>query len=73
MSNIVEFTGVSRLNTPADRLLDAAKGKLERVVIVGYDNNGAEYFASSVADGGDCLWLLERCKKKLLDKAEELS
>jgi hypothetical protein len=61
---------VTRLDIPPDRVLEQAKGKLEGVVLLGYDKGG-EYFASSYADGGDVLWLLERCKLRLLTQNNE--
>lgn len=64
--NVHILQNVTQLDLPPDRLLEAALGKLEGVVIVGYDKQGAEYFASSYADGGDVLWLLEKAKLKLL-------
>lgn len=65
-ADIFEFNGVTRLDMDPDRLLQAAVGKLETVVIVGYDKDGREFFASSVADGAESLWLLQRSAHKLL-------
>lgn len=65
-AEVLIFNGITRLDLPADRIIEGALGKLRDVVIIGYDKDGEEYFASSVADGGTTLWLLERCKKKLL-------
>lgn len=67
MGDIVTFTGITKLDLPPDRLLEAAVGQLDGVVILGYDKEGKEYFASSYADGGDVLWLMERLKKQLLE------
>jgi len=71
MTNVVRFTGITKLDMPADHVIESALGKLEGVVILGYDKDGQEYFASSYADGGDMLWLLERAKKALLEMADE--
>jgi len=71
MGEVVNLGCVTKLDLPADRILEAAAGKLEGVVIMGYDKDGNEYFASSYADGGDTLWLLERSKLKLLRMADE--
>jgi hypothetical protein len=71
MTNVVRFTGITKLDMPADHVLESALGKLEGVVILGYDKDGQEYFASSYTDGGDMLWLLERAKKALLEVADE--
>ena len=34
--------------------------------MIGYDAEGDEYFAASVADDADVVWLLERAKHKLI-------
>jgi len=44
---------------------------MEGVVIMGWDKDGEEYFASSYADGGTVLWLAERMKKLLMEVANE--
>lgn len=66
MTNVVPFNGITRLDLDPERVLDAARGRLTGVVVIGYAQDGTEYFASSYADGGDVLWLLERSKLKLL-------
>lgn len=71
MTNVVRFTGITNLDMPADHVLESALGKLDGVVVLGYDKAGQEYFAASYADGGDMLWLLERAKKALLEVADE--
>ena len=63
---VIPFTGVTTLNIPPDRVLEQAMGRMEGVVIMGWDADGNEYFASSYADGGTVLWLMERCKALLM-------
>lgn len=65
-ANVVIWPGVTKLDLPPDRLLEAAQGKLDSVMVIGYDKEGGFYAASSYADGGDALWLLETCKIRLL-------
>ncbi len=67
MGDVHILNCVSRLDIPADRVLESAIGKLDEVVLIGYNKDGDEYFASSVADGGTVLWLTEKMKKKLLE------
>ena len=67
MSNVIRLPCVTSLDLDADVILEGAMGKLKSVVIMGYDENGEEYFASSVADGGTVIWLMERMKKALLE------
>lgn len=67
--NVVEFGGITKLDLDPMRVLEEAKkAGLKRVVIIGYCDEAEEdeYFASSVSDGGDVLWMLERAKLKLL-------
>ena len=72
MSNVIPFSGITRLDLDPDIVLEEAKGKLEGFVIAGHDKEGNEYFASTYADGGDVLWLLERMKFRLLRVVEEM-
>lgn len=68
MSNVVTLGNITRLDLPTGRVLDGAKGKCsDGVVIIGFDDAGDFYFASSIADGGTVMWLLELAKKKLLE------
>lgn len=71
MGDLITLNQKTSLDVPADRVLNAAIGNVEKVVIIGYDNDGAFYFASSMADGGDVLWLLENLKVNLLQIARE--
>lgn len=66
MSNVIPFGGITKLDLDPERVIVAATGKLDGVVILGYDKDGEEYFSSSYADGGTVLWLMERLKTKLL-------
>lgn len=69
--NVVEFTGVTKLDIPPERIIAAAaKADLESVVILGYCKDGEVYLSSSMADGGDVLWLFEIAKKALLEAVE---
>jgi len=67
MGKIIPIGGITKLDLPADRILEAAKGRLEGVVLIGFDKEGSVYAASSYADGGDVMWLLEMCKQKMME------
>ena len=72
MSDVVVLPVITKIDCPAERILNGGLEKgLESVVILGYDKDGDEYFASSIADGGTVLWLLERLKRQLLSTGEE--
>jgi len=70
MAEILKFTGITFLDMPTDVILQSAIGKLESVIVLGYTNDGEEYFASSMADGADALWHLQRAAHKLLSMPE---
>lgn len=57
---------VTTLDTDAERVLSAAQGNLQTVIVVGYDHDGEFYFASNKSDGPEVLWALEQAKLKLL-------
>lgn len=66
-AQVFDFTGITKLDLDPDRVLEAAKGKLQGVVVVGFYHDGEFYGASSYADGGNAIWLLEVCKKRILE------
>ena len=70
MSQIMPFPSVTKLDLEPDVILENLKGKCRGFVLLGWDAAGEEFFSSTYADGGTVLWLLERCKKRLLEKAE---
>jgi len=72
MTDIIKFSGISRLDLDPDRVLTEAIGQMDQVVICGFDKEGNQYFASSVADGGASLWHLERAKWALMKTTDEL-
>lgn len=70
--NVVVLPVVTTLDLPPERILmGALAADLDQVVVVGFRKDGSEYFASSLADGGDALWHLERAKLKLLRMPDE--
>jgi hypothetical protein len=58
-------------NADPNRILAGAYDMLEDVVIMGNDKEGNHWFSSSIADGGDILWLLEHLKIQLLSPEDE--
>lgn len=71
--NVIPIGGITYLDIPVERVLDEAKPQVDEggVVVLGWDKDGELYFASSIADGGEVLWLLEKAKTALLKFAEE--
>jgi len=66
--NVVMFNGVTSLDMNPELVLKAAaERKLDSVVVMGYDPDGTMYFASSIANGPDVLWLMEVMKQELLN------
>jgi hypothetical protein len=71
MGKLIPLNNITKLDIPVDRVLENAKDNLDGVILIGYDKDGEEYFASTFADGGEVLWLLKRMETKLLQVAEE--
>jgi hypothetical protein len=68
-SNVIQFRGITRLDLDPDQVLENTKGKLKHFFLVGYDTEDEFYFSSTMADGGDVLWLMEKAKKLLMEGA----
>jgi hypothetical protein len=69
MDKVTKFRGITTVDIPADTVLESAVGKLTGVVVVGWDEDGELYFASSYGARGETLWLLEKAKLELLSLA----
>ena len=75
MADVVPIGCITRLDIPAERVLRAALERgngtpgaaLKDAVVLGFDEDGDFYFASSKADGGAVLWLMALAQKRLLD------
>lgn len=67
MAKIIPIGSVTKLDIPADKILEGAKGELDGLLLIGFNKDGEVYCASSYADGGTVLWLLEACKKMMFD------
>ncbi len=71
MSNVIPLGNITKLDIPEDQILEAAKGKMNGLVLIGWDKSDELYFASSMADGGEVLWLLAQCEKALLEDGDD--
>jgi hypothetical protein len=69
---VVPFTGITKLDLPAERIVSGASAaNLETVVVIGFDGNGDFFFSSNKADGGEVLWLMELARKKLMEIGDQ--
>ena len=64
--NVIPIGGITKLDIPPDKILENNMGKFESIVIMGWDKEENEVYASSIADAGEILWLMERMKIELL-------
>lgn len=73
MGEVIEGGFITRLDLPPERVLNKALEKnLEGVVVLGFLKTGDTYMASSYADGGTVMWLIERVKWALHKVADEM-
>lgn len=70
MGDVVLLSVSTSLDLNADQTLENLAGKLQGFVLAGYDKDGKEFFSSTYGNGGESLWLLERCKIALLSQGE---
>ena len=72
-ANIVDLNVVSNLAVaPLNTFRQAILADLEQVVILGYRKDGGEeFFVSSMPDGAEVVWLLERYKHELMSVVGE--
>jgi len=70
--NVIPIGGITKLNIPIDRVLSEANGILADAIIIGYDLDGGQYNASTIADGGEILWMIEQFKMNLLNIGVEI-
>lgn len=61
------FPGITDKDHDPDVMLRLAQGRLQSVVILGFDKDGQLFFSANEADGGGVLWLLEKAKMMLLN------
>ena len=66
MREVVELNCETTLELPPDRVLGAAVDKLNQVLVLGYDKEGDEYFATSMTNKAEILWLVGRFRSELL-------
>jgi len=77
MAKLIDFPiglneGETYQDLDTDKVLAGALGKLNEVVIVGYEADGSLYFASTRANGPDVLWLLKQAEQRLLAIEREM-
>jgi hypothetical protein len=70
-SNVVPLRCITVLDIEADDVLRGALGRLDAVVIAGYEKDGEVYFASSLGSNADTAWLLDQFKAMLLEKIND--
>lgn len=66
--NVIHLSAATRVDIPVEPVLKAAiKSDLTGAMVIGWTEGGDLYFASSLADGGDVMWLMELAKQALIN------
>ena len=69
MGEVVILDCETRLDIPADRVLDAAKeDNLSVVMVIGYDPDGGLVLRTTTTKAKELVWLMELAKKLILDQ-----
>lgn len=65
--NVTVLPVTTTHDIPTERVLNGAMlAELKSCVVIGVTQEGELYFASSMADGGDVLWWMEKAKHTLM-------
>ena len=72
MADVVELPWFDGVDRNPDLVLEQSKGKLKKVLILGYDQEDDEYSNISFESGSDALWLVEWARDKILAQARKL-
>jgi hypothetical protein len=65
---VVPFTGPTKAELPVGDILEAAgKANLQNVICLGLNQDDSLFIATSDGYLPDILWLLELCKKEILE------
>ena len=71
MADIINFPDKGTIgDIPISEVIENCK-QLDMIVVMGYDKDGNEYFASSSGDAQEVYWLLGRFRKFLEEIADE--
>ena len=69
MGEVVILDCETRLDIPADRVLDAAKEEnLSVAMVIGYDPDGGLVLRTTTTKAKELVWLMELAKKLILDQ-----
>lgn len=66
MGDVVYGDFKTTLDITVDTILEGNKGKLQKAIIIGVDNDGKDFLASSVGDEKEVLLMLELGKFNFL-------
>lgn len=74
MAKVVDLPVITTLDLNPERVLAGAmEERLKGVVVIGFTEDGQEYFASSYADGGDVIWHLRRAEHRLMQAVDDMT
>ncbi len=71
MDNVVRFNGITTLPIAPDDILENCKGRYERVIVIGVDENRIMHMHSSEADMIVCNFDLDRAKAWIMREVME--
>lgn len=71
MAKVIKIGGITKLDIPIASVVDGIPNDMKNIVVLGFKEDGSEYFASSVSDGAEVLWLLERAKHRLMSIVDD--
>lgn len=72
MSNVTMLADHADISLSTEQVLErAASANLAGVIVLGVTDDGAMFVETSIDDGPDALWLLEKYKHRILTFADD--
>lgn len=72
MADIIDMKGKRvGVEIDPDLMLDQLKGKLQAFVLMGHNEQGDEVTVITYQHLPEALWIVERCKKRMMERPDE--
>ena len=72
MGEVVILDVETRLDIPAERILEAAKqDDLETAMVIGFDADGELYVRTTTTKAKEMIWLMELAKQLVMDQFKD--
>ena len=65
--NVYPIGGIAKLDVPVESVCEGVVETMKEVIFIGWDKDDELVAASTLSDGGEIIWMLEKLKQMLLE------